>query len=419
MAKAKHNGHLQLDPRNARKHSPRNQALIRQSLETVGAGRSILADANGIVRAGNGVFEQAQALGIPVKVVESDGKSLIAVKRTDLRGKAAVRAAMLDNLAADSSYADYDADILSSIVKDDEVIASLAREDKAIAQLLAKAEPQQEKVDPSELVDRADVINKKWKVAKGDLFTIREHRLLCGDSTDGADVARLMDGKKAKLFATDPPYGIDYDSAELHRNETNFDAIHHDDLKDEQYQKWLEGAFTVWAQHLEANAAWYLWHPMLTQGYFAAAAAAAAAGVSISRQIIWVKPQFIFGRGDYHWMHELCFYGWVKGHKPPFYGERNQTTVWEIGYNGERNKRDHPTAKPPELWYAPMSNHLKAGELCAEPFAGSGSQYVAAERIGRVVYGAEIEPKYCAVTLERLANLGLTPRKVSDGGKAR
>lgn len=134
MAKPKHNGHLQLDPKNARRHSPRNQALIRQSLETVGAGRSILADANGIVRAGNGVFEQWGDR--PVKIVETDGKQLVVVKRTDLRGKAAVRAAMLDNLAADSSYADYDAEILAEIARDDELIKQLAEEDYRLRLLL-------------------------------------------------------------------------------------------------------------------------------------------------------------------------------------------------------------------------------------------------------------------------------------------
>jgi len=237
---------------------------------------------------------------------------------------------------------------------------------------------------------------------------------MCGDSTSAEDVAKLMGGERARLFATDPPYGIDYDSATLHRNETRFDAIENDELKNEKYQAWLESVFSVWKTVLTENCAWYLWHPMLTQGYFAAAA---AAGVIISRQIIWVKPQFIFGRGHYHWMHELCFYGWRKGNMPAMYGERNQTTIWQIDYAGERNKRDHPTAKPPALWHAPMQNHLKAGELCAEPFAGSGAQLVAGQQQGRVVYAMELAEKYCAVAIERLSLLGLTPKRIESGDK--
>lgn len=143
---------LQADPKNARRHSDRNKKLIRQSLESVGAGRSILVDAEGIVRAGNGVYEQAQALGLPVRVVETDGKELIAVQRTDLRGKDAIRAAALDNIAGDSSSFDYDAAILAEIARDDAVIAALAKEDARLAELL-RGEAKQEPKDAGTLPD--------------------------------------------------------------------------------------------------------------------------------------------------------------------------------------------------------------------------------------------------------------------------
>jgi DNA modification methylase len=295
-----------------------------------------------------------------------------------------------------------------------EALARLAAgEQSALDAIIADANKQEETIDAGELIDKAAELQKKWQVRRGDVWEIGRHRLMCGDSTSAEDVAKLMGGERARLFATDPPYGIDYDSATLHRNETRFDAIENDELKNEKYQAWLESVFSVWKTVLTENCAWYLWHPMLTQGYFAAAAAAAA-GVIISRQIIWVKPQFIFGRGHYHWMHELCFYGWRKGNMPAMYGERNQTTIWQIDYAGERNKRDHPTAKPPALWHAPMQNHLKAGELCAEPFAGSGAQLVAGQQQGRVVYAMELAEKYCAVTLERMSLLGLTPKRLSE-----
>ena len=135
---------------------------------------------------------------------------------------------------------------------------------------------------------------------------------------------------------------------------------------------------------------------MLTQGTFFAAAA--AADILVNRQIIWVKPAFVFGRGDYHWKHELCFYGWVRGDKPPFYGERNQHTIWEIG---RENDGIHPTQKPVEIFEIPICNHTLRGEICYEPFAGSGSQVIACEKLNRKCYGMEIDEHYCDVIVQR------------------
>ena len=165
-------------------------------------------------------------------------------------------------------------------------------------------------------------------------------------------------------------------------------------------QAFLETAFLAALPGLAEDAAWYLWHPMLTQGYFAAAAAAAAAAdLIIHRQIIWKKAQFIFGRGDYHWRHELCFYGWRQGHRPSFHGPRNQDTVWEIPWGEKRSEVGHPTAKPVELFAIPMRNHQPM--ISYEPFAGSGSQVIAAEQYGVSCRAIEIEPQYVQVALDR------------------
>lgn len=106
----------------------------------------------------------------------------------------------------------------------------------------------------------------------------------------------------------------------------------------------------------------------------------------------------VFGRGDYHWRHELCFYGWRRGHKPPFYGERNQTTIWNIG---RVTSKLHPAAKPVALWQAPILNHTHPGEIMYEPFAGSGSQFIAAEKEGRICYGMELSPSYVDLIVTR------------------
>lgn len=266
---------------------------------------------------------------------------------------------------------------------------------------------------PEPKVDKAAELQEKWGVELGQVWEMGGHRLACIDSTDASAVASLMNGIKARLFATDPPYGANAGNIGYTAQRDAIEAITKDDLEGVEMQAFLEQVFNAWLPHIENDCAWYLWHPMLTQGYFAAAAAAAA-DLIISRQIIWQKEQFIFGRGEYHWKHELCFYGWRKGHRPPFYGERNQDTVWEIPYDARRSQVGHPTVKPVELFAIPIRNHLRAGAICAEPFCGSGSQVLAAEQLGVKCYAAEIEPKYCAVTIQRWVDMTGEDPKLSE-----
>ena len=266
-------------------------------------------------------------------------------------------------------------------------------------------------LDAEPQIDRAAELQKKWGTARGQLWALGEHRLLCGDSTKAQDVARLMDGAKATICQTDPPYGIAYVSNAQSKGQAMAHAeIENDELDGEKLQAFLESMIRAALPWLVDNCAFYFWHPMLTQGTFFAAAAAAAADILIHRQIIWCKPSLVFGRGDYHWQHELCFYGWRRGHRPEFYGERNQTTLWNIG---RETSKDHPTAKPIALWEAPIKNHTRHGDVAYEPFSGSGSPIIAAEQLGRKCRAIEIDPGYVAVTLQRWADAtGKTPELV-------
>lgn len=252
---------------------------------------------------------------------------------------------------------------------------------------------------------------REAKCKPGDLWVIGKHRLLCGDSTNVQHVERLMGNDRAGLMNTDPPYGVGYANEERPNPGVAKPRVANDIFKDEELQSFLEAAFSVAVTTaLKSDAAWYLWHAHLTQGFFAAAAAAAtAANVVLHRQIIWVKPVLLLGRGQYHWKHEPCFMGWVKGNEPPDYGlgngERTQTTIWEIASvtQAERKEFDHATPKPVELFTIPIVKHLKQGEVCYEPFAGSGPQFIAAEKAGVRCMGMELESQFCDVILNRWA----------------
>lgn len=405
---------LKLDPRNAKRHSDKNKKQIKQSLDAVGAGRSILADADGIVRAGNGVLEQWGDR--PVKIIESDGKELVVVQRTDLRGKDAIRAAALDNLAADSSAYDYDAQILAEIARDDELVRQLAQEDAKLRELLKGANGH-EKQDPGELIDKAAQLQEKWQVVRGDVCQIGKHRLMCGDSTSKEDVDRLMDGKRAQAVVTDPPYLVNYDGGRHPQSWSNRGAANRDKHWDEYHEQAEASGFyeafvrVALEQAVMEDAAWY-------QFYASLRAAEVFEGwhknnLITHAVIVWVKARPVLTHTWYMWQHELCVYGWIKGHQPKVKPPSNATTVWMIDQQGD-DDAPHPTQKPTKLIATAIEHSTLLGQLIYEPFAGSGTTLVACEQTGRIGYGMEIEPKYCAVSLERLSNLGLSCERLSN-----
>ena len=226
-------------------------------------------------------------------------------------------------------------------------------------------------------------------VKSGDLWRLGDHRVLCGDATEAKDYESLMNGSQADLVFTDPPYGVGYDGGAKRRAKLAGDEIGSTIYMD---------SLPHLKQHAEDHAALYLWY---ADSYVAsAAAAAAAAGYIVTAQIVWVKnnAQFVTS-AHYKGKHEPCFYAHRKGKTAKWYGPNNEVTVWPVD-RAQRNEY-HPTQKPVALADRAMTNSSAAGDLVLDPFIGSGTTLIAAEQLGRICYGMDIEPKYVQVTIER------------------
>jgi DNA modification methylase len=417
--------------KNPRLPSDKAVRKVMASIKEFGWRQPIVVDAKGIIVAGHKRWEAAtkmKLLRVPVHVAAGLTSAQIRQYR------------IMDNRSQDDS--EWDQERLAAEVFDlsklpDIDLALTGFEPPELAAFLAQAgAPQGLTGAPQGLTGEDDAPEPPViPVSKlGDLWLLGKHRLLCGDSTDAEAVKRLMAGEKAGLMATDPPYGVALRLEDNHEASNSakgidtkyrhFEKIMGDDLDGGKLQDFLERAFAAAKLALADNAAWYLWHAQLTQGFFAAAAAAAQ--LLVHRQIIWAKPHFVFGRGDYHWQHELCFYGWRQGHRPPFLGQHNQSTVWQIDEGGGsiRQEQVHPTQKPVALFQRPISNHLEGGAICYEPFGGSGSQWIAAQSLGVRCFGLELAPQYVDVIVDRwekftgqsatLEGDGRTFRQISD-----
>src|SRR3990172_1928588 len=276
--------------------------------------------------------------------------------------------------------------------------------------------------DPDEIPpvpDEADLY-----VKAGYLWALGGHRLLCGDATDPAAVARLLDGAEPTLLATDPPYGVSLDPTwrdgvynELgpaeapymrtkgHRNTT---------VSGDTRVDWSEAFVLV--PSLEVG---YVWHA----GVHAAEVAAGLEriGFEVVSQVIWDKSLFSIGRSGYHGAHEPCWVIRKPGVPHLFHGSRDQSTIWRapspkmIMAGSEEEKQDHPAQKPVLLFEAPIRNHLRSGEAVYDPFLRSGTTLVAAETLGRRGYAMEIDPRYVQVSIERWQGLtGATAARVDD-----
>ena len=223
----------------------------------------------------------------------------------------------------------------------------------------------------------------------GDVWTLGRHRLVCGDSTKKETYDILMDGKKANLVLTDPPYNVNY--------EGTAGKIKNDHMANDAFYQFLLDAFTNMEAVMADDASIYVFHADTEGLNFRRAFA--DAGFYLSGCCIWKKNSLVLGRSPYQWIHEPVLFGWKKSGKHAWYAGRKETTVWE--YDKPKKNADHPTMKPIALLAYPIMNSSMTNALVLDPFGGSGSTLIACEQSERTCYTVELDEKYCDIIVKR------------------
>jgi DNA modification methylase len=390
------------DPANARLHGERNLDAIVASLQRFGQAEPLVVNSrSGRLVAGHGRLAAMRKLGwteadvVEVDLAEIDATALgIALNRTaelaEWDDQALGR--LLEQLRAEDSL--------------DGVGFDLGEIDEILAQLQAET-------GIGEVDDDGPGDPPEDPVSQvGDLWVLGGHRLLCGDSTRPEDLGRLMAGQKATLLATDPPYLVDYDG-------TNHPAEHHakagrraapgKELGNKHWDAYVdpESSVEFYTRFLEASLARcvervpvYQWHATRRQALVEEAWK--RNGLLVHQTIIWSKSRAVLTRSHFLWQHEPCFYGWVEGMMPEKARRpaTTATTIWQID-QAEEPKGLHPTIKPLEVFERPIGWHTRPGEVCLEPFSGSGTQIIAAEKLGRRCHAMELSPAFVDVGVMR------------------
>ena len=223
----------------------------------------------------------------------------------------------------------------------------------------------------------------------GDLWMLGEHRLLCGDSTKPETYELLMNGKKAQLVVTDPPYNVDYKGTA--------GKIKNDKMAEDQFEQFLLAAYSQMYESMTDDASIYVFHS--DSHGLAFRKAFEEAGFYLSGCCIWKKQSLVLGRSPYQWQHEPVLFGWKKKGKHQWYTGRKESTIWE--FDKPKKNADHPTMKPVALVAYPIMNSTMTGCLVLDPFGGSGSTLIACEQTGRTCYTVELDEKFCDVIVKR------------------
>jgi 16S rRNA G966 N2-methylase RsmD len=383
---------LKFDHKNARKRTDNSARLIQESLQRYGAARSIVIDEDNRILAGNGTIEGAKALGLTkLRVVEAAGDEIIAVRRSGLTEDDKVGLALADNRAAELS--DWDAQMLKQLSEEHDIAPWFDQEDlEALLQDAEQLDPAEGKTDPDDVPEPPEQPITK----PGDLWILGNHRLLCGDSTNIQHVERLMDGQKADMVFTDPPYGVAYEGG---HNDKKRQQIQNDALAGEDLTSLFHGALTAAITVTAEHAPFYVW--FASGKSVETFAAFAELPLKLRAVIQWYKVRSGLGAfmSQYIPNCEPCIYAYKAGCSPQWFGPTDEKTVWEL--QKESRNEFHPTQKPVELPERAISNSSKKGQLVLDLFGGSGSTLIACDKTGRKARLIELDPAYCDVIVKR------------------
>ena len=374
---------------NARTHSPEQINKLRSSLREFGFINPVIIDRDYGVIAGHGRILAAKEEGI------SEVPCVFADHLSEAQKKAYIIA---DNrMAMDAGW---DEELLRVEIEAlqgmdfDPLLTGF--DEKELSKLFDDG-----KDVTDDDFDLTVALEKASFVERGDVWTVGRHRLVCGDATNADDVALLMNGKRANLLLTDPPYGVSFKSADGL-------TIQNDSLKNEEFYTFLLSAFKNAADHMEKGGAAYVFHADTEGLNFRRAFI--DAGFHLAGCCIWVKDSLVLGRSDYQWQHEPVLYGFLQNGKHAWYSDRKQTTVWQFA-KPKRNE-NHPTSKPLDLLGYPIGNSTQENAVVLDPFGGSGSTMMACQQMNRVCCMMELDEKYASVILRRAVENGVAPEGI-------
>ena len=364
---------------NARTHSPEQIGKLRSSLREFGFINPVIIDRDFGIIAGHGRVLAAREEGI------KEVPCVFVDHLTEAQKKAYIIA---DNrMALDAGW---DEELLrveiESLQAEAFDLALTGFEADELADLLGSEEEETKDDD----YDLTAALEKAAFVEKGDVWVVGKHRLYCGDATNPDDVSKLMDGNRANLIVTDPPYGVSFKSK-------SGLTIQNDSMKDEEFYNFLRKAFDNMVAHMESGGAAYVFHAD-TEG-LTFRRAFVDAGFHLAGVCIWAKNSLVLGRSDYQWQHEPVLYGFLQNGKHRWYSDRKQTTIWN--FDKPKRNANHPTSKPLDLLAYPIGNSSQVNSIVLDTFGGSGSTLVACEQAGRICYTMELDEKYASVILRR------------------
>ena len=363
-------------------NNPRKNAdavkYVKNSIEQFGFKIPMVLDANNVIVCGHTRFLAAKKLGM---------KEVPCTYADDLTEEQIKAFRLADNKTAE--FAEWDIEKLAIELGD---LPDINMTDFGFLDDISdiqEADEITEDTPPEVDEDREPITHP------GDLWIVGQHRLICGDSTKVEDVQRLMDGQKADLLLTDPPYNVDYTGSTKDAMK-----IMNDNMDDASFRQFLRDAFTRADENMRAGAVFYIWHG--DQEGYNFRGACKDVGWKVRECLIWNKNSLVMSRQDYHWKHEPCLYGWKDGASHLWASDRKQTTV--LDFDKPLASKLHPTMKPVSLFAYQIGNNTHEGDAILDLFGGSGTTLIASEQLNRRAYISELDPKYCDVIVKRYIN---------------